>query len=167
MSGAGGLFIVMGVSGSGKTTVAMALADAFDGVYLDADDFHPPANKKKMSSGIPLDDADRWPWLKILNRELARHAREHSGNPLFLACSALKRSYREYLAQGLSGLRFVYLKGSRELIAERMGRRAGHFMPASLIDSQFAALEEPDEAIVLDIERTVSEMVDGFRRDAF
>ena len=154
------LFIVMGVSGCGKSSIARALARAHGGLYLDADDFHPASNKTKMAQGIPLTDEDRWPWLDILRGELAKGAA--SGKPFFLACSALKQKYRDYLSEGQEGLRFVYLKGSFELIRDRMAERKDHFMPVKLLESQFAALEEPLDAIVLDIARPVDELVSVF-----
>jgi gluconokinase len=158
------IFIVMGVSGCGKSTVANALAKATGGIFLDADDFHLPETKAKLSSGTPLTDEDRWPWLERLNAEL--RARSDKGNALFLACSALKQKYRDLLMTGLPDARIVYLKGSRELIAARLAQRKGHFMPASLLDSQFATLEEPKDTLVLDISRTESQMVEDFLRVA-
>lgn len=154
------IFVVMGVSGCGKTSVARALAEKTGGSYLDADDFHPPANKQKMAAGIPLTDEDRWPWLEILCGELKEGS--SSGKPFFLACSALKQKYRDFLAEGAPGLRFVYLKGSFELIRDRMLARKDHFMPVTLLESQFAALEEPQDAIVFDISKSVEELVGGF-----
>lgn len=142
-------YIVMGVSGCGKSTVAQALAARTGGVYLDADDFHPPANKQKMAAGIPLTDEDRWGWLDALNQEL----RGRQPGKTFLACSALKEVYRDRLRAGVPELVFIYLKGSRELIGRRLAARQGHFMPAALLDSQFATLEEPADAIVIDIDR--------------
>lgn len=152
------LYVVMGVSGCGKTTVAQALAERTGGAYLDADSFHPPSNKAKMSAGIPLSDEDRWPWLDILKDELRRGA--GSGKPFFLACSALKQRYRDYLRDGLPGLRFIYLKGSFEVIQARMAAREGHFMPVALLESQFAALEEPADALVLDAAKPVGVLVE-------
>lgn len=155
------LFIVMGVSGSGKTTMARMLADATGGEWLDADDFHPPENKAKMSAGIPLTDDDRWGWLDRLNAEL--HIAAGKGKPVFLACSALKQKYRDRLTAGLPQARFVYLKGSLELIGSRMAGRKNHFMPAKLLESQFATLEEPKDAIVLDISKTAAQLLDDFQ----
>jgi len=156
------LFIVMGVSGCGKSTMAQKLAAATDGDWLDADTFHPPENKAKMAAGIPLTDDDRWPWLDTLNAELRKLA--GIGKPVFLACSALKQKYRDRLAMGFPLVRFVYLKGSFELIHDRLSRRTHHYMPAQLLQSQFADLEEPKEAIVLDISRTEDQMVEDFKR---
>jgi len=142
-------YVVMGVSGCGKSTVALALAEKTGGIYLDADDFHPPANKQKMAAGIPLTDEDRWGWLDALNREL----RTYRATRVFLACSALKEVYRERLRAGMPDLVFIYLKGSRAVIAQRLGVRQGHFMPSTLLDSQFATLEEPADAVVIDIDQ--------------
>lgn len=154
-----GSFVVMGVSGCGKSSVAALLARKTGGMYLDADDFHPSSNKAKMAAGIPLADADRWGWLDILNAEL--RSRLNGMRPVFLACSALREMYRERLSSGLPDLRFVYLKGSPELIRSRIGARVGHFMPSSLLESQFEALEEPAEAVIVDIVRTPKEIVES------
>jgi gluconokinase len=142
------LIVVMGVSGAGKTTVGRALADALGAAFLDADDFHPPANVAKMRAGQPLDDHDRAPWLARLHDELA--ARGAGGQSVVLACSALKQRYREALGRGMD-VRFVHLAGSRETIAARLAARSGHYMPAALLDSQFAALEAPADGITVDI----------------
>lgn len=150
-------FVVMGVSGSGKTSVAESLAAKTGGLYLDADDFHPPANKAKMAAGIPLTDDDRWGWLDTLNRELKSHAA--TDRSVFLACSALRQVYRDRLKAGLPGVRFIYLKGSAELIRERMHARKDHFMPPALLESQLALLEEPAGAIVAHIEDPVALIV--------
>ncbi|ARQ67674.1 gluconokinase [Streptomyces marincola] len=131
--------VVMGVSGVGKTTVARALADRLGLPFAEADDFHPPANVAKMSSGAPLDDADREPWLASLRAWLGERERRGTGG--VMTCSALKRSYRETLRADATGTFFLHLVGSRELIQERVGRRSGHFMPAELLDSQLADLE--------------------------
>jgi gluconokinase len=133
--------VVMGVSGSGKTTIGRALAHELAADFLEGDKFHPASNVAKMSRGEPLDDADRWPWLDRLAEELAR-ARS-SGMSVVLACSALKRSYRDRLRRGAPDLRLVYLKGDKALILERLRARKRHFMPPGLLDSQFKALEEP------------------------
>lgn len=147
----------MGVSGCGKSSVASHLASRTDGRFLDADDFHPPANKAKMSAGIPLTDEDRWPWLDVLNGELRAHA--GTVRPVFLACSALRQVYRDRLSAGLTTVRFIYLKGSRELIRQRVQSRGDHFMPPALLDSQFAALEEPRDALVAPIDAPLSTVV--------
>jgi gluconokinase len=156
-----GPFVVMGVSGCGKSSIAEKLAKATGGTFLDADDFHPPANKTKMASGIPLADEDRWGWLDTLNEELKKRSNDTA--PTFLACSALRRIYRDRLAAELPCLRYLYLKGSKELIRSRMESRSDHFMPPTLLDSQFAALEEPTaaEAIIIPIDPPVEEIVMG------
>jgi carbohydrate kinase (thermoresistant glucokinase family) len=152
------LYVVMGVSGCGKSTVAEALAKRASGVFLDADDFHPHANKQKMASGIPLTDDDRWGWLDKLNLEL----RKLSGNPkpVFLACSALREAYRQRLRNGLSEMTFIYLRGSKECIAGRLAGRAGHFMAPELLESQFATLEEPSDAITAAITKSMPEVTE-------
>lgn len=141
--------VLMGVSGAGKTTVGRLLADKLGWTFLDADDFHPAANIEKMSRGIPLDDADRWPWLDRLNA-LMRQAQARGENAL-LACSALKETYRRRLANACVDTRWVYLKGDFALIDARLRARKGHYMKAGLLESQFSALEEPAHAIVADI----------------
>ncbi|MGX9227874.1 gluconokinase [Streptomyces albus] len=135
--------VVMGVAGTGKTTVGRLLADALEVPYAEADAFHPPANVAKMSAGTPLDDTDRAPWLDAIGAWA--HSREGQGG--VVSCSALKRSYRDRLRAAAPGIVFVHLTGDRELIARRMAERAGHFMPVALLDSQFATLEplQPDE----------------------
>ncbi|MBV8780915.1 MAG: gluconokinase [Phycisphaerae bacterium] len=148
----------MGVSGCGKTSVASMLASRMESIYLDADDFHPPANRAKMSAAIPLTDEDRWPWLDALNHELQSQAK--CGHTVFLSCSALRQVYRDRLAVGLPQLRFIYLKGSKELILERMRKREDHFMPPALLDSQFATLEEPTDAIIVPITEPLPKVVD-------
>jgi len=134
-----GLFVVMGVSGCGKTTVAQGLANHFGWPFQEGDDLHPPANVAKMHSGIPLDDSDRAPWLKICHEWL----RDHAATGGVLTCSALKRKYRDTLRSGLN-VTFVYLETSERTIAERLKHRIGHFMPPSLLPSQLATLEPPD-----------------------
>jgi len=152
---------VMGVSGSGKTTIGESLARALGWKYLDADDFHPKANVDKMAAGIALDDADRRPWLERMNCELrAADARKQS---LVLGCSALKQAYRDLLAQGIGDFRTVYLKGSHPLIQSRVEKRRHRYMPASLLKSQFETLEEPRDALVIDISGTAEEAVAQIR----
>lgn len=147
------IVVLMGVSGSGKTTVGRTLAAKLGGTFLDADDFHPPANVAKMAAGIALTDADRIPWLDRLATEL--RAASARGRDVVLACSALKHAYRARLADGVGEeLHWVYLKGDAATIEPRLASRTGHYMPRSLLASQFAALEEPDDAIVVDIRRT-------------
>jgi gluconokinase len=153
------VFVVMGVAGCGKTSVAKRLAEKTGGLSLDADDFHPLANKTKTVAGIPLTDEDREPWLDILNTELRRLAQTDT-RPVFLACSALREAYRERLAVGLPSLRFIYLKGPKELIRQRLAARKDHFMPAALLDSQFATLEEPANAITVSILHPLPDIVE-------
>jgi gluconokinase len=145
--------LIMGVSGCGKTTVGKMLADEWGAVFYDADDFHPAANRDKMSRGIPLDDADRQPWLKAI-AETIREPR----HPFVLACSALRESYRQQLLAACPELKIIHLHGSRELLWERMRQRQGHFMPASLLDSQLATLEPPADALHLDIAPSPKEL---------
>jgi gluconokinase len=151
--------VVMGVSGCGKTEVGRSLAQRLGASFIDADDLHPPANVEKMRRGIPLDDADRAPWLGLLNARLREAVA--AGRPVVLACSALKQRYRDMLAAGVPGLRFVHLSGSRELIAARLAARRHRYMPASLLDSQFAALEPPADAITIDVAMPVDKVVDA------
>lgn len=134
----------MGVSGSGKSTVGALLAEKLGCEFLDADEFHPPENVARMAAGLPLGDQDRQPWLERLNNELTKR------RDAVLACSALKERYRGILARG-TDCRFVHLRGSIELIRERMRERQHRYMPASLLESQFAALEPPAGAIEVDI----------------
>ena len=141
--------VVMGVSGCGKTAVGSLLAQRLGARFIDADDLHPPANVEKMRAGIPLDDADRAPWLRLLNARLREVTA--AGEPVVLACSALKQRYRDTLASGVPGLRVVHLAGSRELIAARLAARQHRYMPTTLLDSQFATLEPPAEAVVVDV----------------
>ena len=136
-----GLYVVMGVAGSGKSTVGPALARALGVDFVEGDNYHPPANVERMARGTPLTDADRAGWLRALADRL-RAARE-AGTGLVMTCSALKRAYRDVLRAAAPDVRFVFLRGPRGLIAERLAGRRGHFMPASLLDSQFATLEEP------------------------
>lgn len=155
------IVVVMGVSGSGKSTVGALLAERLGAEFLDADEFHPPENVAKMAAGVPLTDADRAPWLARLNAELRRR------KDAVLACSALKESYRRVLAEGVA-CRFVHLRGPIELIRSRMQARSHRYMPASLLESQFAALESPGDAIEVDIaeppERCVQLILAGLGR---
>lgn len=155
------LYVVMGVTGSGKTTVGARLAKALGVDFVEGDDYHPPENVRRMAAGIPLTDDDRADWLRALAARL-REANE-SDTGLVVTCSALKRSYRDRLRAAAPEVQFVYLKGSRESIAERVSGRRGHFMPVSLLDSQLATLEEPgsDERVwMCDIERGPQQIVE-------
>jgi carbohydrate kinase (thermoresistant glucokinase family) len=149
--------LVMGVSGSGKTTVGQALAERLGWTFADADDYHPESNRQKMASGQPLTDADREPWLLRLRGLIEAHLTAEQ--PLILACSALKERYREILTKGLTGVGVVFLHGSRELIAQRMQQRE-HFMPVALLDSQLSTLEPPAEAITVDISEPLENIVE-------
>jgi gluconokinase len=144
--------IVMGVSGSGKTEIGRRLAERLGWAFRDADEFHPAKNVAKMRAGIPLDDGDRGPWLEAL--AVVLDTATSAGPPLVLACSALKRSHRERLGLPHDRMRLVQLDGAPELIRKRIEQRAGHFMPAALLDSQLSALERPgpdEDAIVVDV----------------
>ncbi|MBC9822428.1 gluconokinase [Terrabacter sp. MAHUQ-38] len=152
------LVVVMGVSGSGKTTVGAALAQRLSVPFADADDFHPRANIHKMSAGVPLDDHDRRPWLAAIAGWLA----EHRSTGGVMSCSALRRGYRSVLADAAPHVVFLHLHGAPEVIAARVAGRPGHFMPAALVASQFATLEplEPDErGAVLEVDQPVDDLV--------
>ena len=153
--------IVMGVSGSGKSTIGEALAARLSWVYEDADTFHPASNIAKMSAGQPLTDEDRWPWLQAIADEIDRACK--AGEHVVIACSALKRSYRDVLVHGRDDVRIVYLRGTQELIASRLSGRKGHFMPPGLLASQFKTLEPPDpdeNPLIVSIDASVEEIVD-------
>lgn len=150
------IIVVMGVCGCGKTAVGRALAQRHGWTFLDADDFHPAPNVEKMRGGVPLTDDDRWPWLDRLAGEIG--ALEARGEVPVLACSALRQAYRDRLTTA-GDVRFVHLKGDRATIAARLDDRDHQYMPASLLDSQFATLEEPAEAIVVDVRLPVEEEI--------
>ncbi|MCJ8053932.1 gluconokinase [Shinella curvata] len=157
--------VVMGVSGCGKTSVAEGLAAALPAAFIEGDSLHPAANVEKMSKGIALDDADRWPWLDIIGRALSDALAQDES--IVISCSALKKIYRDHLRAAAGGnLSFVFLKGSRELLLGRMTARRGHFMPASLLDSQLATLEDPTGepgVVTVDIDASIQQIVDGAR----
>lgn len=153
--------VVMGVSGSGKSTVGAALAQRLRVPFADADDFHPQANIAKMTAGEPLDDDDRYPWLEAIGEWLA--ARDGSGG--VMSCSALKRKYRDQLRRHCAGVEFLHLAGTPEVIGRRQASRPGHFMPASLLASQFETLEplEPDESgVTIDVDQNIDSIVDDY-----
>lgn len=150
--------LVMGVSGSGKTTVAQALATALGADMVEADDLHSIENVERMRHGIPLDDAAREPWLKVVHASIV--SRVQAGRHVVVACSALKAAYRETLLEGLPDALVVYLRVDRDVLEQRLRQRHGHFMPASLLDSQLADLEPPAAAIVVDDDAPPSVVID-------
>lgn len=155
-----GLYVVMGVSGSGKSSIGAGFARALDVDFVEGDEYHSAENVKRMSSGIPLTDDDRGRWLRSLAARI-REAKD-AGTGLVLSCSALKRSYRDILRADARELRFIFLKGERALIAERMAGRPGHYMPPSLLESQFITLEEPlpeEDVWLCDIRQTPQDLV--------
>ncbi|MCV2447756.1 MULTISPECIES: gluconokinase [Paracoccus] len=152
--------VVMGVSGSGKSTTGGALAEVLGWRFIEGDSFHPRANVEKMAAGTPLTDADRAPWLQALAAEFARN--EAAGESSVMGCSALKRSYRDILRSGAPRVRFLHVHGTRAILEERLAHREGHFFPAKLLDSQLATLEMlgPDEdGVVVDMALPVEEQV--------
>ena len=150
--------LAMGVCGSGKSTFGRALADQLNADFIEGDDYHSAENVAKMASGKPLDDADRWPWLRALNAEI--RIKQQAGRSIVFGCSALKAAYRELLSEGVAGWAIVYLEGSRELLHARLEGRAGHFMQSAMLESQLATLEVPDEAIVVSIADPVAVSVE-------
>ena len=154
------VLVVMGVSGVGKTTIGIGLADALGWIYQEGDALHPPANVAKMAGGTPLTDDDRWPWLQTIASVIDRWREQ--GKSGVVTCSALKRAYRDVLLAGRADVRLVYLRGDKSLIAERMAARQNHFMPPGLLDSQLATLEEPgadERPIVVDVKGTPDAIV--------
>jgi gluconokinase len=151
------VYLIMGVLGSGKTTVGQLLAEHLHCVFRDADDYHTPSNRGKMAAGIPLTDEDRKPWIfairAVIDAELA------VGVECVIACSALREKYRQTLIQDRKEIKIIYLKGTKELISERIKLRKGHFVNPVLLDSQFAEVEEPKKAVVIDIRKTPEEIV--------
>jgi carbohydrate kinase (thermoresistant glucokinase family) len=156
------VLVVMGVSGSGKTTVAKGLAERFGWPFQEGDDLHPPANVEKMAKGIPLTDDDRWPWLARVAAWIDE--RLANGEPGVITCSMLKRAYRDKVLREKPGVQLLYLRGDRAVIAGRMAKRKGHYMPTSLLDSQLVTLEPPgpdEDPLVVPIDGTIDEMIDA------
>jgi len=160
----------MGVSGTGKTTVGAMLAGRLRWTYAEADEFHPAANVAKMRAGIPLDDENRWPWLRAIGAWIDERAA--AGEPAVVTCSALKRRYRDVLRAGRAQVRLIYLDADRELIARRLAARHGHFFPAGLLDSQFSELEPPERdehSLTVSVDETpehvVNEIITRLRPD--
>ena len=156
------ILVLMGVSGSGKTTIGALLAKALQWRFYEGDALHSAANRSKMTRGIALTDADRLPWLHRIRRLIERCLAD--GVDAVITCSALKQSYREVLGSDARQVRLVYLKGTPKLINARLGKRKGHFMPSSLLPSQFAALEEPRDAITIDVSDDPAQIVDNIRK---
>jgi gluconokinase len=157
--------VVMGVSGSGKSTIGEKLAQRLGWSYEDGDKFHPSSNVAKMSAGQPLTDEDRWPWLQAIANEIDRVC--EAGEHAVIACSALKRVYRDILVHGRPDVRIIYLKGTQDLIASRLALRKGHFMPPGLLASQFKTLEPPDTSenpVTVSIDAPVETIVDDIIR---
>lgn len=151
--------VIMGVSGSGKTTISTLLSEHLGWIAAEADEFHPTANIEKMASGTPLEDADRWPWLESISAWMGTQA--ENGRSTIVTCSALKRSYREVLDAAPGEVHFIHLNGDVDLLRERMKTRSGHFMPASLLPSQMSTLEpltQAESGIVVDILKTPGEI---------
>ncbi len=149
------IVVLMGVSGAGKTTIGELLAQRLGWRFIEGDDYHPRENVAKMAAGIPLEDADRWPWLDALNRRI------RGERNAIVTCSALKESYRERLLAGIADARIVYLHAPKALIAARVAERKHKFMPATLLDSQFATLEPPANAIAIDVSVDAGRSVDA------
>jgi carbohydrate kinase (thermoresistant glucokinase family) len=156
------VLVVMGVSGSGKTTVAKGLAERLHWPFQEGDSLHPPANVEKMAAGIPLTDEDRWPWLALVAKWIDdRLAKDEPG---IITCSMLKRAYRDKVIRGKPGVRLLFLQGDRSVIAGRMAKRKGHYMPTTLLDSQLATLEVPgpdEDPLLVPIDGTIEQMVDS------
>jgi gluconokinase len=154
--------VVMGIAASGKSTLAQALARELGWDFIEGDDYHPDTNIEKMRSGTPLDDADRLPWLQGINNQLLQLT--ELGRDAVIACSALKRRYREILGRGIDPLRYVYLCGDPELIRQRISARKDHFMPPELLDSQMAVMEPPQNALWISVDLPLEEQVAQVRQ---
>ena len=153
------IYVIMGVSGSGKTTIGQKISEFFGYNFFDGDDFHPQLNIDKMSNGFQLDDTDRKPWLKAINRHML-----NQNQSAIYACSALKEDYRKLLSQDLGSIEFIYLKGNFNQIYNRIGKRENHFMPPHLLKSQFEVLEEPSNVIVVDISQSIDDIINELKR---
>ncbi len=151
------IYLIMGVSGSGKTTIGQALSQELDYLFYDADDFHPPENIAKMSQGIPLNDSDRLPWLNAIKSVINEHQKQQKN--AVITCSALKQFYRELFQENSTDIIWIYLKGHYETILNRLQQRSGHFMKDNMLISQFETLEEPENAVIIDINLSVEEIV--------
>jgi len=154
------VYICMGVSGSGKSTIGYEVAQVLNCQFFDGDAFHPKDNIEKMSKGQALNDTDRMPWLMAINEHIIGQTQT-----TVYACSALKKKYRDILAKDVSSLKFIYLRGSFDLIYKRMAKRKEHFMPPELLKSQFEALEEPLDAIVVDITKSKNEILNYLKKE--
>jgi len=153
------IIILMGVMGCGKTTVGKLLADQLGCAFFDADDFHPAANRKKMAAGEPLSELDRQPWLRALRESIKAWLVD--GRTVVLACSALRQSYRDILSADPQQVSFVFLTGAKTLLMQRVSARSGHFMPASLLESQLNTLEPPEGVLTLDVKASPLQLVDS------
>ncbi len=147
------IYLIMGVSGSGKSTIGKALSQKLDYTFYDGDDFHPPENIDKMSQGIPLNDSDRLPWLHNIKSVINKHKNA------VITCSALKQSYRDLLEENNTDIIWIYLKGSYEIFLKRLQQRSEHFMKENMLQSQFQALEEPNNALIIDVNLSVEEII--------
>lgn len=156
------IIVVMGIAASGKSTLGRALAQAFDWEFVEGDDYHSADNIEKMRHGLPLDDADREPWLDSMNDYLL--LLDKVGKSAVVACSALKQVYRERLGRGVGDIRYVYLCGDPELIKRRIVERKGHFMPPDLLDSQIAAMEPPQDAVWVGVDMPLHQQVEAVER---
>ncbi len=152
------IYLIMGVSGSGKTTIGQALSQELDYLFYDADDFHPPENIAKMSRGKPLNDSDRLPWLLATNTVINEHQKQQKN--AVITCSALKQSYRDLLQENNTDVIWIYLKGDYETILKRLQKRSGHFMKDNMLLSQFETLEEPENAVIIDVNLSLEEIVE-------